>query len=243
MTVRLDGIDLVVFDKDGTIIEFGSMWSGWAVALVEGLVDGHGTADRRAPLRDARVRPRDRDACVPGGGLAATPMARLRDRTREVLVASGLTAADAERALEAAWHAPDPVASARPVTDLAPCSTDCATAAAGSPWRRPTTATRPNGPWPPWAWPTASTRRSVPMTASRSSPRRTWSSTCARRSGSSRHGPRWSATRPPTCGWGARPAPGWSSRVLTGVGGRADLEPLADAVIASVEELEVGAAS
>ena len=31
--------------------------------------------------------------------------------------------------------------------------------------------------------------------------------------------------------------------VLTGVGGRADLAPLADAVIASVEELEVGAAS
>jgi phosphoglycolate phosphatase len=31
--------------------------------------------------------------------------------------------------------------------------------------------------------------------------------------------------------------------VLTGVGGRADLTPLADVVIASVEELEVGAAS
>ncbi len=31
--------------------------------------------------------------------------------------------------------------------------------------------------------------------------------------------------------------------VLTGVGGRVDLEPLADAVIASVEELQVGAAS
>ena len=35
VTVRLDGIDLVVFDKDGTIIEFGAMWSGWAVALAE----------------------------------------------------------------------------------------------------------------------------------------------------------------------------------------------------------------
>ena len=31
--------------------------------------------------------------------------------------------------------------------------------------------------------------------------------------------------------------------VLTGVGGRADLEPLADVVIASVEELEVGVAT
>ena len=77
----------------------------------------------------------------------------------------------------------------------------------------------------------------------RSSPRRTWSSTCARRSGSRRHGPRSSATRPPTCGWAARPAPALIIGVLTGVGGRADLEPLADAVIASVEELQVGAAS
>ena len=68
MTVRLDGIDLVVFDKDGTIIEFGSMWSGWAVALVEGLVDGHGTADRRAPLRDARGRPGDRGRARPAEG-------------------------------------------------------------------------------------------------------------------------------------------------------------------------------
>ena len=43
MTVRLDGIDLVVFDKDGTLIEFGAMWSGWAVELADGL-GGHGTA-------------------------------------------------------------------------------------------------------------------------------------------------------------------------------------------------------
>src|SRR4029079_5870455 len=39
VTVRLDGIDLVVFDKDGTIIEFGSMWSGWGRALAAGPCD------------------------------------------------------------------------------------------------------------------------------------------------------------------------------------------------------------
>ena len=33
VTVRLDGIDLVVFDKDGTLIDFGPMWSGWAETL------------------------------------------------------------------------------------------------------------------------------------------------------------------------------------------------------------------
>ena len=32
-TDRLAGIDLVVFDKDGTLIEFHAMWSGWAADL------------------------------------------------------------------------------------------------------------------------------------------------------------------------------------------------------------------
>src|SRR5258705_2144703 len=58
-------------------------------------------------------------AVTPGGGLAATPMARLRDRTREVLLACVVGEVEADRALETAWHAPDPVALARPLTDLA----------------------------------------------------------------------------------------------------------------------------
>ena len=43
MTVRLDGIDLVVFDKDGTIVDFGTMWGGWAVTQAEAL---HATTGR-----------------------------------------------------------------------------------------------------------------------------------------------------------------------------------------------------
>ena len=37
VTVNLDGIDLIIFDKDGTLIDFGSMWSGWALTLTASL--------------------------------------------------------------------------------------------------------------------------------------------------------------------------------------------------------------
>ncbi len=117
MTVLLDGIDLVVFDKDGTLIEFGSMWGGWADALVAAL-----EAATARPVGSPLVAMLGYDPATgvvrPSGGLAATPMARLRERTLDVLLAADVPAADAERALERAWHAPDPVAMARPVADL-----------------------------------------------------------------------------------------------------------------------------
>ncbi len=118
MTGRLEGIDLVVFDKDGTLIEFHAMWSGWAVDLADGLEAATGI-----PLRDELFALLGFDAAtgraVPGGRLAATPMARLRDLTGELLVRRGLTVETAAAAVDRAWHAPDPVALARPVTDLA----------------------------------------------------------------------------------------------------------------------------
>ena len=117
MTVRLDGIDLVVFDKDGTIIEFGSMWSGWAIALAEAMTAATGRQIAEPVYAMLGFDP-ETGVVTPGGGLAATPMARLRDRTRDVLVASGMSEGDAERALEATWNAPDPIALARPLTDL-----------------------------------------------------------------------------------------------------------------------------
>ena len=117
MTVPLEGIDLVIFDKDGTLIEFGRMWSGWAVSLADGIrtstgrsVEGPLYAMLGFDLATGRI--------LPGGGLASTPMARLRDRTREVLREAGLSEAATGRALETAWHAPDPVGLARPLVDL-----------------------------------------------------------------------------------------------------------------------------
>ena len=117
MTVRFDGIDLVIFDKDGTIIEFALMWGGWAVNVVDGLTAVTGRPVAGPLYAMLGVDPAS-GAIRPGGGLAATPMARLRDRTRDVLVAEGVGEVEADRALDEAWHAPDPVALARPLTDL-----------------------------------------------------------------------------------------------------------------------------
>jgi HAD superfamily hydrolase (TIGR01509 family) len=117
VTVPLEGIDLVVFDKDGTIIEFGSMWGGWAVRLAEDLETATGIVIRK-PLFEMLGYDPATGAVRPGGGLAATPMRRLRERTRTVLVGAGIAEPEAERAIEAVWDAPDPVALARPLADL-----------------------------------------------------------------------------------------------------------------------------
>ncbi|HEX7949071.1 MAG TPA: HAD family hydrolase [Candidatus Limnocylindrales bacterium] len=117
MSHSLAGIDLVVFDKDGTLIEFDAMWAGWAVDLATNLERTAGI-----PLRDPLFVMLGFDPVagrvLPGGGLAATPMARLRDWTRGILLERGLREPAADMALEEAWHAPDPVALARPLVDL-----------------------------------------------------------------------------------------------------------------------------
>lgn len=117
MTRRLEGIDLVIFDKDGTLIEFHAMWSAWAVTLADDL-----EAATDQAIRDPLYAMLGYDAAsgraVGGGRLAATPMARIRETTAVVLGDAGVAKDAIEPALEAAWHAPDPVALARPITDL-----------------------------------------------------------------------------------------------------------------------------
>ena len=117
MTVPLDGIDLVIFDKDGTLIEFHAMWGGWAVTLAHDLRLATGRRIEK-PLFEMLGYDAATGTIQPHGGLAATPMSRLADRTREVLVSAGLSPVEADRALASAWHAPDPVGLASPLADL-----------------------------------------------------------------------------------------------------------------------------
>ena len=113
----LDGIDLLIFDKDGTLIEFDLMWGAWADELARRL-----EASAGVPLRDGLhpllgVDP-DTGLVHPHGLLAATPMSRIREVVQAYVEEAGAGPAAAAAAVAGAWHAPDPVVLARPVTDL-----------------------------------------------------------------------------------------------------------------------------
>ena len=117
MTGPLTGIDLVVFDKDGTLLDFGAMWVGWAIELGKRL-DG---ATRRPVAGDVfatigfdptsgRVRP--------GAPLAVATMGEIRETVAAVIRRWCPSVAAARQAVETAWFIPDPVMSAIPVADL-----------------------------------------------------------------------------------------------------------------------------
>lgn len=239
MTVRLDGIDLVVFDKDGTIIEFSPMWSGWAVALAKALRATTGRSVE-GPLFAMLGYDAATGLVLPGGGLAATPMARLRERTRDVLTAGGLSETDAERALEVAWHAPDPVALARPLADLPDLfgwlhDGGRRIAVATSDDRDPTERTLH----------ALGIANAIDATvcADDGIPAKPAPDMVLHLCAALGVAPERTAVvgdSPADLRMARAAGAGLTIGVLTGVGGRADLEPLADAVIASVEQLRDG---
>jgi phosphoglycolate phosphatase len=96
------------------------MWSGWAEDLVRRLEQATGRDDLAMPLFEMLGYDPGTRQARPGGGLISTPMARLHDLTLAVLLAQEVRTDTAERAMAAAWHAPDPVALAHPLVDLPP---------------------------------------------------------------------------------------------------------------------------
>jgi phosphoglycolate phosphatase len=242
VTVSLDGIDLVVFDKDGTLIEFGSMWSGWATTLAGSLSAATGRPIE-APLYAMLGFDPATGRIVAGGGLAATPMARLRERTLDVLVEAGLTEQAAERALATAWHAPDPVGLARPLADLGVLF-----GRLRADGRRIAVATSDDRD------PTERTLAALGLTGSIDA------TICADDGVAVKPAPDMVlhlcadlgiapartavvGDAPADLGMARAAGAGLAIGVLTGVGGRADLDPLADVVLGSVGELVTGPAT
>ena len=113
----LDGIDVVVFDKDGTLISFEAMWSGWALELGSRLE----IATRRPVAGDIFITigyDPVADRVQPGGPLAIATMAGIEELVAAVLRRWCPSVSAARRILAEAWFEPDPVAFAVPLTDL-----------------------------------------------------------------------------------------------------------------------------
>ena len=115
----LAGIELLVFDKDGTLIEFHLMWGGWVDRLA-GRLEASTGLSLRAGLYSLLGVDAGTGLVHAHGLLAATPMSRIREAVEAFVADAGAGAERAGVAVDAAWDAPDPVALARPVTALAP---------------------------------------------------------------------------------------------------------------------------
>jgi phosphoglycolate phosphatase-like HAD superfamily hydrolase len=117
LSALLDGIDLVVFDKDGTLVDFHAMWGGWARSLGDRL-DG---ATRRPVSGDvfAAIGYDPTSEHVRAGApLAIATMGEIQEVVAAVVRRWCPSVAVARRAVETAWFEPDPVATAVPLTDL-----------------------------------------------------------------------------------------------------------------------------
>ncbi len=113
----LAGIDAVVFDKDGTLISFDAMWSGWALDLGARLE----LATRRPVAGDVFTTigyDPVANRILAGGPLAIATMGQLQELVGAVLRRWCPSVSAARRILADAWFEPDPVERAVPLADL-----------------------------------------------------------------------------------------------------------------------------
>ena len=235
----LHGIDLIVFDKDGTLIEFESMWRDWAIDLAEHLSGAVGR-DVSPPLYTMLGFDPATGRVAPQGGLAATPMTRLRETIQALLIDGGSSGVEASAAMDRAWHAPDPVTTARPLADLRPLFTDLRVggrriAVATSDDREPTERTLVALGVDDLVDATVCADDGVPVKPAPDMVARVCAIVGVDPARTAVVG-----DSPADLQMGRSAGVGLVVAVLTGVGVRADLGPLADRVIGSVEQLRTG---
>jgi phosphoglycolate phosphatase len=113
----LDAVDLVVFDKDGTLISFEAMWSGWTLELGNRLE----IATRRPVAGDVFATigyDPTSNRVLPGGPLAVATMGEIEELVGAVLRRWCPSVSAARRILAEAWVEPDPVERAVPLGPL-----------------------------------------------------------------------------------------------------------------------------
>jgi phosphoglycolate phosphatase len=109
--------EAIIFDKDGTLIDFDYMWGTWTLQLAERLRNVTGM-DVCEALCTSYGYDRSRRKILLDGKLTCTPMWRLREMMFEVVQSIGLSRAQSQFAVEQAWFVPEPVTLAKPLTDI-----------------------------------------------------------------------------------------------------------------------------
>lgn len=108
---------LVIFDKDGTLIDFNFMWASWVVELAQRL-ERAANVSLAGELFAAMGYDPARHSVIAGSPLAAHSIANLYQLTARVVHNVGLSPEAALRATNEAWFVPDPIRMARPLADL-----------------------------------------------------------------------------------------------------------------------------
>lgn len=106
----------IIFDKDGTLIDFDLMWGSWTLQLAGRLQASLGLDVRQALCQCYGYDIASRKI-VPDGKLTCTPMWRLRELMVGVVKSLGVSTMESTCAVEKAWSVPDPVTLAKPFTD------------------------------------------------------------------------------------------------------------------------------
>src|SRR5207237_786351 len=115
--IDLTPYKLIIFDKDGTLIDFDAMWGGWVEQLAARLEAATGRAVAPA-LFEALGYDAAAGRALAGGPLAVNSMARLFELSSQCVGRQGLSQPVVEQAMRRAWFIPDPAATARPLANL-----------------------------------------------------------------------------------------------------------------------------
>ena len=109
--------EAIIFDKDGTLIDFDAMWGTWTLQLADRL-QASVKLDVRQALCDSYGYDIARRKILPDGRLTCTPMWKLRELMLDVAQSAGISDHQAQGVVEEAWFVPDPVTLAKPFTNV-----------------------------------------------------------------------------------------------------------------------------
>ena len=108
---------VIIFDKDGTLIDFDFMWGTWTLQLADRL-QACVKMDVREALCESYGYDIARRRILPDGKLTCTPMWKLRELMVDVARSAGLSEEQSHCAVEEPWFVPDPVTLAKPFTNV-----------------------------------------------------------------------------------------------------------------------------